>query len=327
MSLLQVNGQSTPEEKAAKDRASKAYIEKFREDAVKEMYLHHIPASIVLAQAMFESDNGLSELARNASNHFGIKCKKEWGGDSYLKDDDELKECFRKYTNVLDSYSDHSLFLMSRPRYAFLFQLPLNDYKAWCLGLKEAGYATDPMYAIRLITIIEQYKLYELDKHYSLPATKPDYVFQKKEQSPELAMREVYRFNHIKFIITKPGDSYFKIAMQFNIELEKLLGYNDIQRGEKIEAGQKLFLEPKRERAKEPYHLVQKGEDLKAISQIHGIRLSALCRNNRLSPSDSLKTGEILYLRGKKPKETPEPIPAPEEPAGGISGVLEPLLR
>ncbi|MGZ4088938.1 MAG: glycoside hydrolase family 73 protein, partial [Bacteroidia bacterium] len=157
---------STPEEKAAKDRASRAYIEKFKEDAVKEMYLHHIPASIVLAQAMFESDNGLSELARNASNHFGIKCKKEWGGDSYLKDDDEQKECFRKYDNVLDSYSDHSLFLMSRPRYAFLFDIPLNDYKAWCLGLKEAGYATDPMYAIRLITIIELYKLYELDKHY-----------------------------------------------------------------------------------------------------------------------------------------------------------------
>src|SRR5688572_2332395 len=97
----------------------KEYIEKFKDEAVKEMYLHKVPASIVLAQAMFESDNGNSELARNANNHFGIKCKKEWSGESYSKNDEEERECFRKYSSVLDSYSDHSLFLLSRPRYAF----------------------------------------------------------------------------------------------------------------------------------------------------------------------------------------------------------------
>ena len=67
------------------------YINTFKEDAVKEMYLHKIPASIVLAQALFESDNGNSELARFAKNHFGIKCKLEWNGDSYTKDDEEKK--------------------------------------------------------------------------------------------------------------------------------------------------------------------------------------------------------------------------------------------
>jgi hypothetical protein len=140
----------------------KDYIESFKENAVKEMCVNKIPASIVLAQAMFESANGNSELAKNANNHFGIKCKKEWYGASYSKDDEEQQECFRKYISVLESYTDHSTFLKTSPRYAFLFDIPVTDYKSWCVGLKEAGYATDPKYAKHLIDIIEKYKLYEL---------------------------------------------------------------------------------------------------------------------------------------------------------------------
>ncbi|HWY11041.1 MAG TPA: glucosaminidase domain-containing protein [Bacteroidia bacterium] len=280
--------------------SAKDYIESFKEDAVKEMCLNRIPASIVLAQAMFESANGNSELAKNANNHFGIKCKKEWNGESYSKDDETEQECFRKYISVLESYTDHSNFLKTRPRYAFLFDIPVTDYKAWCFGLKDAGYATDPKYAKRLIDIIEKYKLYELDKHPLIE--KPEFPGIEIAM-PELDIREVYRFNRGKFIITKQGDSFFKIASEFNIELEKLLEYNDINRGDKIEIGQKLFLEPKRERAKEPYHLVQKGETLRSISQIHGIKLTVLCKNNHLKPENELKPGEILYLRGKKPFE------------------------
>lgn len=278
----------------------KDYIEKFKDDAVKEMYLHNMPASIILAQAMYESGNGNSELAKNANNHFGIKCKKEWGGDSYLKDDDEAQECFRKYESVLDSYTDHSLFLKSRPRYAFLFELPVVDYKSWAYGLKEAGYATNPKYAKVLVELIEKYKLYELDQHQNMPITG---IQREEAKLPDLAMREVYRFNHVKFVIVKPNDSYFKIAMQFNIELEKLLEYNDLNKGDKLEPGQKIFLKPKREKAKEPYHVVQKNETLKDISQIHGIKLSTLCKNNHLSLQDAVSQGDILYLRTKKPIE------------------------
>jgi len=284
----------------AQKLTAKDYIENFKEDAVKEMCLNKIPASIVLAQAMFESANGNSELAKNANNHFGIKCKKEWEGESYAKDDETENECFRKYNSVLESYTDHSLFLKTRPRYAFLFDIPVTDYKAWCFGLKEAGYATDPKYAKRLIDIIEKYKLHELDKHPLIE--KPEFPGMEIAM-PELDIREVYRFNRGKFIITKQGDSFFKIASEFNIELEKLMEYNDLNRGDKIEIGQKLFLEPKREKAKEPYHVVQKGESLRAISQIHGIKLAILCKNNHLKPENELKPGEILYLRGQKPFE------------------------
>lgn len=287
------------EEKPAK-LSAKDYIETFKEDAIKEMYLHKIPASIVLAQALFESDNGNSELARNANNHFGIKCKLEWNGESYSKDDEEKNECFRKYTSVLESYSDHSLFLKTRPRYSFLFDIPLTDYKSWCMGLKEAGYATDPNYATRLITIIEKYNLQEFDKHKLIE--KPEFPAAEITM-PEPDLKVVYQYNQGKFILTKEGDSFFKIASEYNLELEKLLAYNDIKPGEKIQIGQKLYLEPKTEKAKEPYHLVQKGESLYAISQKHGIKLAILCKNNHLKPNHSPKPGEILYLRSKKPFE------------------------
>lgn len=280
--------------------SAKEYIEIFKEDALKEMYLHKIPASIVLAQALFESDNGNSELARYANNHFGIKCKLDWAGESYSKDDEEKNECFRKYNSVLDSYSDHSEFLKSRPRYSFLFDIPVNDYKAWCNGLKEAGYATDPNYAIRLISIIEKYKLYELDNHNEME--KPEFPVVKNE-FPEPDLKVVYRFNQGKFIITKEGDSFFKIASEYDIEIEKLLEYNDIVKGQKIEIGTKLYLEPKQTEAKEAFHFVQKGETLHAISQKHGIRLNALCKNNHLKSSYIPKQGDILYLQGKKPFE------------------------
>lgn len=107
------------------------YIARYKEDAIKEMYQYGIPASITLAQGMLESGNGNSALSVYANNHFGIKCHKDWTGPTYIMDDDAKNECFRKYSDVLDSYADHSKFLSTRDRYAFLFEYPKTDYKAW----------------------------------------------------------------------------------------------------------------------------------------------------------------------------------------------------
>lgn len=291
-------GASAPMDIIEKVITPEDYINTFKDDAIKEMYLHKVPACITLAQGMLESGNGNSPLCRKANNHFGIKCHKEWGGDTYTMDDDSANECFRKYESVLDSYSDHSMFLYSRSRYATLFEIPLNDYKAWCYGLKKAGYATDPRYAERLIELIEKYKLYELNTIEETPKQSfPTYGDIKK---PELAIREVYRFNRIQFIIAKQGDTFFKIASDYNIELDKLLEYNDFTYGDKIIYGQKIYIQRKRKSALEPYHVVQKNESLKSISQLHGIRLSSLCKKNKLNPGDKLKVGDVLYLRQKK---------------------------
>ncbi len=142
---------------------SLSYIDCYREEAVNQMIAYKIPASVILAQAIFESNCGKSVLAKKSNNHFGIKCHNGWYGDTIVKNDDTLNECFRKYNNVEESYKDHSLFLRSRPRYSFLFNLSVLDYKNWCIGLKACGYATYPSYAQALIIIIEDYKLYEID--------------------------------------------------------------------------------------------------------------------------------------------------------------------
>ncbi len=147
-----------------KKMSAKEYIETYKSLAVEAMQEYGIPASIKLAQALIESDNGNSPLALKANNHFGIKCKTSWSGDKMLHDDDAKDECFRSYRSAYDSYRDHSDFLADSPRYRFLFDLDPTDYKGWARGLSHAGYATNPEYANMLIKAIEQNGLYKMDK-------------------------------------------------------------------------------------------------------------------------------------------------------------------
>ena len=143
---------------------TESYISKYSSVAIVEMNKYSIPASITLAQGILESGNGESRLAVDGKNHFGIKCHSNWNGKTIIVDDDEKGECFRKYSNVAESYRDHSLFLSERGRYSFLFAYKKSDYKKWAKGLKKAGYATNPKYASLLIDLIEKYQLYNYDK-------------------------------------------------------------------------------------------------------------------------------------------------------------------
>ena len=140
------------------------YVNKYAPSATKNMRFFKIPASITLAQGILESGYGEGTLAKNANNHFGIKCHKDWKGKTITHDDDEKGECFRSYKNPLRSYRDHSLFLVNRDRYSKLFKLKRKDYKGWATGLKAAGYATDPKYADKLISLIERFNLTRFDK-------------------------------------------------------------------------------------------------------------------------------------------------------------------
>jgi hypothetical protein len=207
-----------------------SYIEMYSEEAIYQMLEYKVPASVTLAQAIFESQSGGSYLARKSNNHFGIKCHLEWGGDTVAKHDDTLNECFRKYRLVADSYTDHSMFLRSRARYASLFDLPLDDYRSWCFGLKAAGYATYPSYAEDLITIIEQFRLYELDGYQSLDAVN---VFNQRNHEaipgpplPNCSLQDLARtgllwtnekdllIQSLELLIENPGEMDEGIAAQ-----------------------------------------------------------------------------------------------------------------
>lgn len=142
---------------------TESYIQLYQALALREMKRTGIPASITLAQGILESGNGNSRLARQANNHFGIKCTPDWRGGKTYKDDDRRNDCFRVYSSAEDSFHDHSEFLQ-RNRYSFLFDLKPYDYKGWARGLKKAGYATNPRYADLLIDLIERYELHRFDR-------------------------------------------------------------------------------------------------------------------------------------------------------------------
>jgi len=191
------------------------------------------------------------------------------------------------------------LFLRSGSRYASLFELKRTDYKAWARGLKKVGYASDPKYSERLIDIIEKHQLYEYDKIDELPNIKVSIV--EKPRAPKtIQTREILRFHFIKYIIVKPGDSFTKIAEETDKDLWQLYKYNDLTKEDMLVIGQKIYLQPKRRKAIEPYHIAKKGDTMKSISQLHGIKLKSLYKKNNMKPGEEPVIGQQLYMRAQK---------------------------
>jgi hypothetical protein len=162
------------------------YINKFKELAMSEQVRTGVPASITLAQGLLETGCGTSPLAIEAKNHFGIKCKKDWTGETMLHDDDAIQECFRKYPTDNESYIDHSNFLKNNRRYAFLFDIPAENYKDWAIGLRRAGYATSPTYSARLIALIEKHSLQQFTEKAQVVIRKSTEEQLAKEQAQVL---------------------------------------------------------------------------------------------------------------------------------------------
>jgi LysM repeat protein len=277
------------------------YVDKYKDDAVKEMLTYGVPASITLAQGMLESGNGNSALAVYANNHFGIKCHENWTGLTYTADDDEMNECFRKYNSVLESYADHSQFLRSRDRYAFLFELKVTDYRAWAKGLSTAGYATDPNYANKLIEIIEMYKLYKYDNMVIMP-DKPTTIDPKQPPITKPVPAVILLNNEVKYVLARPGDTYLKLAKELDMGLWQLYKYNETGKNGILKTGDIVYLQPKRRKAQVEFHTVLKGETMYMISQKYGIRMKHLYKKNNMDPGVEPKPGTILNLRSRKRK-------------------------
>ncbi len=298
---------------------SKEYVELHKDEAVVEMLLFGVPASITLAQGILESDCGNSDLAVYANNHFGIKCHEDWTGPTYTKDDDQKDECFRKYTTAFESFSDHSQFLKSRARYAYLFSLPRTDYKGWAKGLKESGYATDPRYTSRLLEVIEKNKLMVFDTQEEWPTS---LGFRKKEAvtAASVTLKPVEKNNRDKkinlapvigpriilitrdrsYIIARDGDSFQKLTREFEKGTWELPKYNEVSPKTSIIAGQRVYLQPKHRRGNSEYHVVKEGESLYSISQDCCIRMKYLLRKNNLQPGAEPKEGDVLNLKRRK---------------------------
>lgn len=275
------------------------YINNYYKTALKQQSKHNIPASIILAQGLLESGAGRSELATKANNHFGIKCH-DWTGKKVYHDDDRKNECFRKYGHAQESFEDHSAFLVNRSRYASLFALSPTDYKKWAHGLKAAGYATDPTYAYKLISIIEEYELHRFD----LMATNEvdNRGGSSSGKVSAHAVHPVIKINSTKYIVARHGDTYRSVADELNTKVDKLLAYNEMPANAQLKPGERVFIQKKKKKAARGFdtHVIQPGESLYAIAQYYGIRLVEIYKMNNLPYSQQAQPGMIIRLRPVK---------------------------
>ena len=279
--------------------AYQQYIDQYKDIAIEQMQRYHIPASITLAQGLLESGAGRSELTRNSNNHFGIKCNNNWTGRRTYHDDDAKNDCFRVYDSAYESYEDHSKFLSGNQRYRQLFQLKTTDYKGWAKGLKACGYATSPVYAEKLIEIIQLYKLYQYDSakgydHFMAQRT--------KDQNPNGAsLHTIKIFNKNYYIIARRGDTFKAIGEEVGISYRKIAKYNERNRKDQLQEGEVIWLKKKHSKAPKDYkgrlHYVRSGESMYSIAQQYGIRLKSLYKMNKLSPDYQIKVGDGLRLR------------------------------
>ena len=304
------------------------YIEKYAAIAVNEMYRSGVPASITLAQGIIESASGQSVLAVKGNNHFGIKCHNNWTGATMRADDDRRNECFRVYDNPEESFRDHSDFLRYRDRYKFLFDLPTTDYKGWSYGLKQAGYATDPSYASKLIKCIEDFDLTRYDRMTlsevlqrtgdAAQAPEEPVSDDAMPESPNNleagtllpgAVMEEFRFslsrqlysrNGVPYLLSVEGETYRSIAKDYHLFLKEILRFNDLKEDQKLVPGTIVYLQPKKSKSAEgldKYIVGSEYETLRGISQRFAVKQKALLRLNNLSADAQLHEGDELLLR------------------------------
>ncbi len=250
------------------------YIERFAPLAVEQQTLYGIPASITLAQGLLESGNGNSRLAREANNHFGIKCGSSWDGESIRHDDDALQECFRAYSSVEESYIDHSLILLERKWYRPLFDLDPKDYKAWAHGLKKAGYATNPLYAELLIKIIEDNELYRFDNVLvaDWQSTTPEQPVEPATEEPQTEAQEsevaeqvvepirvdvdnlrvalhsvggygIYSEGGRRYVVATEGDNLSRVAEAVGVSARRLRRINGLDKEYAAIGGERIYIE------------------------------------------------------------------------------------
>lgn len=311
------------------------YIAKWADVAIEHKEIYGIPASITMAQAIVESGCGNSTLARTANNHFGIKCGSSWTGGKVYHDDDAKGECFRAYDSAEESFADHAEFLNGRSRYQFLFDYASDDYVSWAKGLKQAGYATAPTYAEGLIKVIEDEKLYLLDRKNGRKLY-DDYVAEKlglnkpkqeepksEEQEPKIVDQSlayadrgidpnnfrvtinshfgynVYLTNGANYIIARSGDTYASIGKLFELPVGMLRKFNDVKKGTEPKEGDIVYIERKSSqwRGSNLIHVTEAGETLLTISQVYGVRLKSLVKLNRVADDTKFEKGSTVRLR------------------------------
>jgi outer membrane protein OmpA-like peptidoglycan-associated protein len=282
--------------------ARSEYIQKYKQTAIDEMERTGVLASVTMAQGILESYSGQSNLAINANNHFGVKCGGGWHGQtiSILSDDHDrngnsINSCYRKYPSAAQSFRDHSDVLCEPVRYGFLFQLETSDYRSWCNGIQNAGYATAKNYAQTLISIIQTHQLYEFDK---------------EVQGPSRG-RYINKINKSTFVLSKSGETLADLAHICRKNPEALIEFNDFEykTSDKLPPNTRIFVQSKKKKwsGRKKFHTVQNNQTMFEISQLYGIKVKPLMARNKLVMGEEPNNGATIKLKGISFKKPPKP--------------------
>ncbi|WP_283745340.1 flagellar assembly peptidoglycan hydrolase FlgJ [Sideroxydans sp. CL21] len=149
---------------AYKADVQQSFIDKLRVPAEQASSSTGIPAHLILGQAALESGWGKREIkmadGSNSYNLFGIKAGKDWKGKVAEVTTTEYHngvasqqvQRFRAYGSYAESFQDYAKLLSNNPRYSGV--TGQEDAKVFAQGLQQAGYATDPHYADKLVGVI-----------------------------------------------------------------------------------------------------------------------------------------------------------------------------
>ncbi|MDQ0340280.1 LysM repeat protein [Caldalkalibacillus uzonensis] len=270
----------------------KEFISKIANLAVENRNKTGVLASIVIAQAILESNWGRSQLTVQANNLFGIKGSyngqyvtmptREWSKE---KGWHTVNARFRKYPSWKESIEDHTrLFVngVSWNRNLYKPVLEAKNYREAAQAL-QGTYATDPQYAQKLINLIESYKLHQYDnekqpKSETRPKPQPQ-TQQTSGQAPSY---------HGFYYTIRRGDTLSQLAQRFAVPMSFLQGFNDIKNPNLIIAGRQLYV-PKS-------YTIKPGDTLSQLARRSPKNYRELARINGISNPDRIIAGHSIYL-------------------------------
>lgn len=297
-----------------------AYIDLYKDTALKFEKEYGIPAPISMAQGILESGAGTSSLTQASNNHFCIKAGSSWTGPTYqAKDDEPGLSSFRSYPTAEDSWLDYAKLISTSNYYASLFSINIYDYRGWALGLKKCGYASAPDYAQALIGLIDTYQLYKINggmklrpgkkviiTHYEeVPVFDEDCIMSQVEESPEeeqqrrAIRRYVVEINNVPCTVLQPGETIYSIARKYNKEPVDLISYNEITPKHQIKGGDIVFLDKKKKKftGSQDFYYLPEDMSLYSVSQEFGLQLSSLAKLNSMSQEKTLTAGTRINLK------------------------------
>jgi peptidoglycan hydrolase FlgJ len=142
-----------------------AFVDKLAASAQAASETTGVPARFIIGQAALESGWGKREIMKangeTSHNVFGIKATKDWTGKTVSTVTTEYRngqpqrvvEKFRAYDSYNEAMADYAQMLKGNPRYAQVLN-GAHDAAGFAIGMQRAGYATDPHYAKKLMSIM-----------------------------------------------------------------------------------------------------------------------------------------------------------------------------